>query len=251
MLLDTTQTMKIRIVLVLMVAVLCNACSSELEAPTSLLTQVLKFYEGLERSELPAFAASANNIPNTSYVYFYPVEGATNFQYFQTRSIQNVPTNLENYNTVDLEVEDVFGGTLKRFVRVERQDAYCIVTYQANGVFYMSLPILLKNQQLGTTYRDVVSIDQTTPLKPSFEWATFGNNLAYFQVFTDLEEKFLSGTFTTVNAYQYGSTDNVISSLNTNLPPALVSGQDYNFTMFAIDADFWSANIVEKTFTVD
>lgn len=240
--------MRIRFIYLCVISLLLVSCSNKLEAPTSLLTQVIKFYEDLEQEQMVAFATAAEDLTNTSYIYFYPVEGATNFQFFETSSDHNVSTNLNNYNVRDYEIEDVFGGRLKRFVRTQRQDVFCIVTYQANGVFFQSLPIQLKNQRNGTTYTSVVAIDQSQTLMPNFSWTDQGENTAYLQVVSDINENFLSGTFTTLNEFQYGSPNNVVANLNVAEPPSLVDGDDYNFTLFAIDNGFWADFVIERTF---
>lgn len=244
-------SMKIRFIYLFFTIFLFQSCSNELEEPTSLLTQVIKFYEDLEQAQMVAFATSAEGISDTSYVYFYPVEGATNFQYFQTSTAQNVSTNLANYNVRDLEIEDVFGGKLKRFVRTSRTDVYCIVTYQANGIFYRSLPVEIKDQRVGTNFTSFVTIDQSQPLMPNFIWSDQGQNSLYFQVISDANQNFLSGTFTTTNQFQYGSSDNVIANINSEDPPALIENDDYNFTLFSMEENFWVDLVIQATFTAN
>ena len=92
--------MRIRFIYLCVISLLLVSCSNKLESPTSLLTQVIKFYEDLEQEQMVAFATAAEDLTNTSYIYFYPVEGATNFQFFETSSDQNVSTNFNNYNVV-------------------------------------------------------------------------------------------------------------------------------------------------------
>ena len=241
--------MKLRILYIAVFLTLFTACTSTLEEPTSLLTQVLKFYEDLERGDAVAFGTSANGITNTSYVYFYPVEGATNFQLFETGSLDKVPTNLSNYNLRDLEIEDAFGGRLKRFVRTDRDDVHCIITYQANGVFYQSAPIEIKNRRVGTSYTSILTIDQTQSLMPLFSWTHGGVNMTFHQVVSDVDNNFLSGTFTSERQYRYGDNSNVIKSVDEVMPD-LILNDDYNFTLFAIDQDRWVDRVIEKPFTV-
>lgn len=240
--------MRVRFVFVLILSFLFNSCSSELEQPTTLLTQVITFYDGLEKAQASAFAASADGIVNTSYIYILPVEGATNYQYFQTSSFQKVSTNLDNYNERKLEMEDVFGGRLKRFVRNERQDVSCIITFQANGVFYQSLPIEIKNQRFQTSYTNFVNLDQSQNLMPKFSWPEQPFNLFYLQAVTDTDSNLLSGTITNTNEFQYGSSENVIQTINSDVPPALVTGENYGFSMLAIDTDFWANYVIQSAF---
>ena len=245
--------MKLRILFLFLIVLTFNSCSKELDQPTSLLTQVIKFYEGLEVVETTAFAASAEDvdISNTTYIYFYPVEGATNFQYFQTSSANKNPQNLSNYNVRDFEIEDVFDGTLKRFVRTETNDVYSIITYQADGKFYISLPLEFKDQRQRTSYSSVVNVDQTQSLMPKFTWtnSAFSANELYHQVVSDANNQFLTGTYTLAKQFQYGSASNVVNSINPGVIPDLILNDDYNFTLFAIDGNYWVNSIIEEQFT--
>lgn len=160
--------MKFRIIFIFFASFLLNSCEGNLDEPTQLLTQVIKFYEDLGQEKLTAFAVGDPNSLDGSYIYFLPVEGVTNIQYFQTNTTQKIPTNFENYNVLDLELQDVYGGKLKRFVRLDRLESYSIITYQANGNFYMSDPIKLKYRSEPTVFTDVVTINQSQSLMPQF-----------------------------------------------------------------------------------
>lgn len=226
---------------------LCK-CTNELEQPTALLTQVLKFYEDLDQSQITAFALSASD-SNITYIYFNAVEGATNFQYFQTNSFSKVPTNLDNYNVKDFELQDVPGSNLKRFVRTETFDVHSIITYQANGIFYKSHPVEIKWRRQGTDYTGFININQTESLKPIFTWDASEFSTTYLQIVSDEMNSFLSGTFTEQTQFQYGSMDNVLSTVHAETPPDLVLDENYSITVFFIDEDFWVTSISQAFFT--
>lgn len=244
--------MRIRFFSLFLVSVLfLQSCSNEFEQPTALLTQVIDFYSDLERGEVIACAAGKENDVFTTYIYYYPPPGATDIKYFETNSEHVISTNFGNYHEIEYPQEDVFGGYLKRFVRDRSHEAFGIVTFVNDGKFHISNPIKLKNRTRPTEYRDAVSIDQTQSLLPKFSWndGTFTDNVIYFQVITDVNNNFLSGTYTTQRNFQYNNFSNVVLDINRETPPDLIANDDYNFSMLAVSEDNWVNLIIEKPFT--
>lgn len=244
--------MRIKIVFLLLLTLLFTSCDTEEGAQSAVLSQVITFYSDLEMDEVIAFAASEENNNSISYIYYYPLPGATNVQYFETDSADLLPDNPNSYYEVKLSDEDAFGGYLRRFERSRSEESYCIVTFQANGKFYKSNPIKLKNRSRTTEYRDIVSIDQSQELMPLFSWedGTYAENVSYFQVISDDDDNFISGTYTHEKQFRYYILENVFLNINRDTPENLVENQQYNFSMFAISADNWVNLIIEKPFTV-
>jgi len=244
--------MRIRAVFFLLLMVSFTSCNNEEDAgaQSAVLSQVLAFYSDLQLDEVIACAASKENDNLTSYIYYYPIPGATNIQYFETDSADLIPDNYNNYYEVKLPEEDVFGGYLKRFVRSGDEEVYCIVTFQGDGKFYKSNPIRLKNRTKPTEYSSTIAIDQTQSLMPLFSWedGQFLDNAIYFQVLSDASNNFISGTYTTEKSFQYYTLDNVVLDINRTTPRDLILNQQYNFSMLAVSLDNWVNLVIETPF---
>jgi hypothetical protein len=95
-----------------------------------------------------------------------------------------------------------------------------------------------------------VTIDTSKTLEPIFTWVdgTYIENAAYFQVFTDSESNFLSGTFTTEKTFQYYNTLNVITNINVETPPVLILNDEYKFTLMGLSEDNWVNLMIQKSF---
>ena len=78
--------------------------------------------------------------------------------------------------------------------------------------------------------------------------AGFHENAAYFQVFTDSESNFLSGTFTTEKTFQYYNTLNVTTNINLEIPPVLILNDEYKFTLMGLNEDNWVNLMIQKSF---
>ena len=241
------------IICFLAIACLFTSCNNDEEgAQSAVLSQVIEFYSGLEADEVIACAASKENDPTTTYVYYYPIPGATNVQYFETNSTGVITDNYANYYEIQLPEEDVFSGYMKRFVRTGDTEAYGIVTYLSEGKFHMSNPIRLKNKIRPTSYSDEVIIDQSQSLMPSFSWNDIHtDNAIYFQVISDANNDFISGTYTIEREFQYYQLDNVVLNINREVPSDLSLNQLYNFSMLAVSQDNWVNYIIEKSFTAE
>ncbi|QNM85547.1 hypothetical protein H9W90_00015 [Polaribacter pectinis] len=205
------------------------------------------------QEEIIAFGASANGSTSFSYIYYYPIEGATEVRYYETENATVNGNDLSNYRRVFLSTAEVFGDKMSRFSRTNSEDSWAIVTYLSDGKFHKSNPIRLKNQSKSTEWLREATIDFTESLKPKFSWADgqILENTNYFQVVTNAEDTFLSGTFTEVKEFQYGETTNVTSTINTTTPPVLILNTDYNFTLIGLSDDNWVNLVIQKSFTVE
>jgi hypothetical protein len=206
-----------------------------------------------EREGLFAFAGNANGNKNTTYIYFYPVEGAFNYRYYETENAEVNPSDFSNYKRRSLTDTPQFAGKFRRFSNPSSDEVWCLVTYITAGKLHISEPIRTKNNTRETEWTTEVDIDYTETLKPKFTWTdgTFIENETYFQVFTQSDDTFLSGTFTAEKTFQYYTDSNVILEIHTETPPSLVIDDTYAFYVFGLSVDNWLNLVIQKSFIAE
>jgi len=206
-----------------------------------------------ERKGLLAFAGNANGNKNTTYIYFYPVEGAFNYRYYETENAEVNPSDFSNYKRRSLTDTSQFAGKFRRFSNPSSDEVWCLVTYITAGKLHISEPIRTKNNTRETEWTTEVDIDYTETLKPKFTWTdgTFIENETYFQVFTQSDDTFLSGTFTAEKTFQYYTDSNVILEIHTETPPSLVIDDTYAFYVFGLSVDNWLNLVIQKSFIAE
>ena len=206
-----------------------------------------------ERDTLLAFAGNANGNKNKTYIYFYPIEGAFEYRYYETENTAVDETVFANYTRRNLTEVALFGGKFRRFSNASSDAVWCLVTYIADGKLHISPPIKTKNKTRTTVWS--ANIEPTYPevLKPVFTWSdtSFEESESYFQVFTQDDDVFLSGTFTTDNTFQYYNESNVISKTHTAAPPSLVIDDTYLFYVYGLSADNWVNLVIQKSFIAE
>ena len=172
-------------------------------------------------------------------------------RYYETESLIVDETDFTNYRRKDLSNTAIYGDKLNRFSRTNSSESWAIITYIIDNVFYKSAPIKLQNKTKSTEWLTEVEITELQSLLPKFTWTdgTTTENDTYLQIVLDAENTFLSGTFTTAKTFQYGV--DVISELNTETPPDLILGDNYNFTLMGISNDNWVNLVIQKSFTVE
>ena len=230
---------------------MCFSCSedNDISVPRT-LEDYIELNSHQPENEVIACAASKSGDKSTTYIFYYPIENATEIQYFETSSIDDDKNDFSLYKKQILTSEAVFNGYLGRFVRASSTEAWCIVTYKSDGKFHKSNPIKLKNQTKPTEWTDIVSIDESDNLQPKFTWddGTIKENVIYFQVVTDSENDLLSGTYTYDKWFQYYQLSNVVLNITRETPPTLVLDNEYNFTMMGVSDDNWVNLVIQKTF---
>ena len=230
------------------------ACaSSEETIDTNTLQATINKYEALQQDEVIACAASAKDDNNISYVFYYPIPGATNIQYYETIDTTVDKEDFDKYELKNLTQEPVFNGYLGRFVREVNHEAWGIVTYISEGKFHKSNPIRLKNSSKPTEWTAAVSISYPENLSPKFVWedGVVKENVIYFQVVTDENNDLLSGTYTYDKYFQYYNLSNVVLNVTREIPPSLTANTLYNFTMMGVSEDNWVNLVVQKPFTTN
>jgi hypothetical protein len=206
-----------------------------------------------ERDTLLAFAGNANANKNITYIYFLPKESAFDYRYYETKDTTVDKTDFANYKRRDLSDTPQFGGKFRRFSNASSDAVWCLVTYIADSKLHISPPIKTKNETRTTVWS--TNIEPTYPevLKPVFTWSdtSFEESESYFQVFTQDDGVFLSGTFTTENTFQYYNESNIISKIHTETPPSLVIDDTYEFYVFGLSAENWVNLVIQKSFIAE
>lgn len=200
-----------------------------------------------------AFAASSSSSQSLSYIYYYPIIGASELRYYETESATVNGTNFSNYRRKKISDEAVYGGKLRRYSRTDAEESWCIVTYIIGDKLYKSEPIKIKNQTKPTEWLTDVNIDTSNSLEPIFTWqdGTILENTKYFQVITDNESNFLSGTFTTEKSFQYFNSLTFTSTINLETPPALIFADNYKFTLMGLGANNWVNLVIQESFIAE
>lgn len=206
--------------------------------------------ETVVKDNVIACAASADKEGFVN-VFFYPREGATNFRYFETEDIEVDKNNFEAYIEKAPDVLDVFNGKLKRFSVETSKEKWVIVSFTEAGSIHISNPIQLKHITKPTERLNTVNIDSANPIMPIFTWqdGLYADSAIYFQVITDVNSNFLSGTYTFEKMFQYYNLDNVVLNITEKSPPNLIQTKNYGFTLMAVSEDNWVNLLVETNFS--
>jgi hypothetical protein len=205
-----------------------------------------------EVDNIIACASSSVN-ENEVIVYFYPRTGVTDIRYFETANVNANKNNYANYVRVDLQAVDIFNGYLKKFSRTTSEEKWVIISFMENGILHLSNPIRLKHRTQNTDFSDVLTITETIASMPLFSWeaSVSPEDAIYFQVVSNARDELLSGTYTIESRFQYYKTDNVVLNITQGIPPSLIAGANYNFTLMGVSADNWVNTLIEKSFTVE
>ena len=238
--------------LLFLLIVALSSCSIEEIADYSNLKEYMAIHTLDIENNVIACAASDQTATDKTYIFFYPVPGATDIKYFETSDLSGTKENFFLYKEVELLKEPVFNGYLQRFVRESPTEVRCIVTYKVDGKLRVAQPIRLKHQTKSTEWVDNVAIDFTEKLNPKFSWedGAIDENEIYFQVITNSDNDFFSGTYTYDKWFQYYNLENVVLNITRETPPGLLSSNSYIFTLMAVSIDNWVNLVIQKEFLI-
>jgi len=196
--------------------------------------------------------AGSDNITNDILVFFYPENGALDIRLYETTDATVDKGEFSNYDRIAINDEPFFNGYLGKFTHNSTVEKWIIVTFELNGEIKISNPIRIKQQIKPTIWTDNVTIDQQQSTMPIFTWENneFGDNAIYFQIISDAQNNFLSGTYTFENEFQYYNISNVVLNITVNNPPNLLTDASYNFTLMDVSEDNWVNLIIQKSFTI-
>ena len=168
-------------------------CSNDLEQDGSLSNFIIG--KELVLDNVIACAASNANDKLVS-VFLYPRDGATNIQYFEANNDNIDKDDFDEYTLIEVPLLNVFNGFLKKFEVAIDEEKWVIVSFEEEGKVHLSNPIRIKNRTKPTEYSsENINIDVTTNM-PVFEWedGIYDDTKIYFQVITDVQNNFISGT---------------------------------------------------------
>ena len=199
--------------------------------------------------EITAFGLSENSSKNDSDIYFYPIENARDFRYYETASLEQEKENLKNYRRKFLDNDTDFGAQLRRFSREDKSESWAIVTYEVDAQIYISDPIKVEIKNNQTRYETDISFVQTQTLLPIFNWSTFETiNEQYLTILTENNNTFVSGFFVNQPSYQYKSDNGVIGNINTSDLPDLVLDDEYNIIVYGLNENNWVNLVIRNSF---
>jgi len=115
---------------------------------------------------------------------------------------------------------------------------------------YLSNVIFIKGEDtLTATLRGALAVENASSGNPGFSWPTApGDNVIYFQLLTNGNDRVVSGTYTTEPGFTYYQTDNVVLNVSPGTPPASLpaSNGPYRMTVMGVGANNW-VNFIRDT----
>lgn len=182
-------------------------------------------------------------------VFFYPEEETYDYRIFLTDNVGNWSDHEAYKGQGFIDTDPVFGGKLRKFVlEGARREQWAIVSFVKHDQIHLSNPIRIKGAERPTEYSSDVVI---TGNGPTFCWdnGLHPDNAIYFQVITDPQGAFISGTYTFDKCYTHYQLDNVV--LNITDPGAdtdLEFAQWHHFTLMGVSEDNWVNLVIEQEF---
>jgi len=240
------------------VLLLAFACNKEMIPPAPNLADYLALNTTLELADLVACAGgSANGLlgeaTHPTDVFFYPVPGATDFRYFEAENVAD-SLDFSQYRAKELNCAPVFNGYLWKFDNTpfvgERMG---IVTYKTPGKIHVCTPIRLKTNRKPTEVNPGLVTVTENGTTPTFRWADgqIRENVIYFQVISDSENNFISGTYTVESTFTFYDLQNVVFNITSDPSPSLAPNQNYKFTLMGVSEDNWINLFAEVEFTAE
>ncbi len=240
----------IRIIPILVVLLAFGCATDQLEGEGTLEA----FANELEVvSDNVIACAASNENDDLISVFLYPRDGAANIQYFETETADVDKNDFKNYTPRQLALKDVFNGYLMKFEVAVLAEKWVIVSFDENGKRHLSNPIRLKQNTKPTEYLPQnIAIDSSSTM-PNFTWqdGAYDDTKIYFQVLTDSENNFISGTYTFEKNFQYYILNNVVLNITKGNPTALQSGKTYGFSLLAVSEDNWVNQFSQVPFSLE
>lgn len=249
--------MKNVLLLFLMIFLVSCEQDDEVILDENILSEYIELNRDLEQTDLIACAGgkdeglSGNNTLAPTSIFFYPIEGASDFRYYETESISE-GIDYSSYIRKELPSEPVFNGYLYKFNNEPfAGERMGIVTYKTPGKLHVCNPIRLKTNVKPTEVNaDLVTIFENG-VSPSFIWedGAIPENVIYFQVISDLAGNLISGTYTFDKNFTFYNLDNVVLNItDESSSPVLEANKEYKFTMMGVSEDNWVNLLIETTF---
>ena len=185
-------------------------------------------------------------------IYYYPIDGATNFRYFETASIDQDPEDFSLFEEKPLEDQPFFNGYLRRFLNVPiAEERWARVTFETGDSVHVANAIRLKYPVKPTLYDSTAVAVQENGTMPAFAWEGVNDatDAIYFQVVSDRNGNLVSGTYTFEKAFTFYDLSNVVLNIrDVSPPPELDINSSYRFTLMTVSRDNWVNLIAERQF---
>ena len=249
-----------RILVYISLLVVFTSCGSNTEImDDSLLSNYLELNENLQVSELVACAGGKVNgflglESEPTDIIFYPIDGATDFRYYEAENVAD-SSDFTRYIEKELNSEPIFNGYLWKFNNTPFSgERMGIVTYKTPGKIHVCNAIRQKTNTKPTEVDSNLGEISTNGVNPSFTWNDGGidENIIYFQLVSDLDDNFISGTYTTDKEFTFYDLSNVVFNItDPDLSPRLEPNQNYKFTLMGVSQDNWVNLFIEKEFSTN
>jgi len=185
-------------------------------------------------------------------MFFYPVNGASNFKYYETLNHNIDPNDYSLYLPIEVSEEYVFNGYLRRLPIIEnKNDRWGIVTYEVNGKVRICDPVHIKVDSQPTIWKPNSISIMDNGINPEFSWDENinHNNKIHFQVVSDTSDNLISGTYTYDNYWNFYDLSNVVLNItDPSNTPILDNLKTYNFTLMSVTEDNWVNLFGQKPF---
>ena len=235
----------------------CNDEATELQE--HVLSEYILLNQNLELSDLVACAGGREDgllgtasLPTD--VFFYPIQGATDFRYYETASVID-SADFSKYIQKQLTSTPMFNGYLHKFNNLPFEDERMgIVTYKTPGKLHVCNPIRLKTNTKPTEVNNAIVEVEENGITPTFKWSDgiIKENAIYFQVISDTDNNLISGTYTYDKSFTFYDLSNVVFNItDTSSTPQLDVDTEYAFTLMGVSEDNWVNLLIEKNFTTN
>ena len=169
------RSLDMRYFLLLATALMMLSCDREAVLDEQILADYIVLNSALEQADLVACAAGrANGLLASSSgptdVFFYPVEEATDFRYFEAEDLAD-SLDFSQYIAKDLSDEPIFNGYLWKFNNEDfAGERMGVVTYKTPGKLQVCTPIRLKTNVKPTEVNADLLTITLNGVTPTFSW---------------------------------------------------------------------------------
>ena len=235
------------------------ACQKNEELQENILADYIELNNDLEPGDIIACAGGKDGGllgPATAPtdVFFYPIEGATDFRYFEAENVAD-SLDFSKYVAKDLSSEPIFNGYLWKFNNIPfTGERMGVVTYRTPGMLHTCTPIRQKTTTKPTEVNNDLGNVLSNGVTPTFTWedGVIKESVIYFQIISDADDNFISGTYTFEKQFTFYDLSNVVLNITDTIAlPVLVPNEDYTFTMMGVSEDNWVNLLIQKEFTTN
>jgi len=155
----------------------------------------------------------------------------------------------------ELSNEPIFNGYLWKYNNTPFPgERMAVVTYKTPGRIHACTPIRMKTNAKPRENRPELGQVIENGVTPSFVWedGSIPENVIYFQIISDEDENFISGTYTIDKNFTFYDLENVVFNItDTSSVPTLLPNRPYTFTFMGVSEDNWVNLYFEHEFRTD